>query len=302
MSLSIHKNFLFHDAGSIYAIDKLNSSSFFFGGGNKFVNLFDLKTNTVKQIVNTGSTIYSIKCLADYDLLLTGTFDGGLYVIDLLNKKELHHFVQHQNGIFDIQYSRRFNKVFTAGGDGCIGMWNINPFSNKEYYKLTAGKIRSLCFNDTEEIIAIGCGDGTVRIHLTDSFKEVLRFEAHNQSVNVVIFHPENKNLITVGKDAHLKIWSPEFKIINSIPAHNYAIYSIAFSPDMKLFATGSRDKTIKIWDAKNHELLTRIDKSKFDGHSHSVNKVLWLEELLISISDDKSVLGWDIGKKEELI
>ncbi|MEX2379534.1 MAG: WD40 repeat domain-containing protein, partial [Vicingaceae bacterium] len=78
--------------------------------------------------------------------------------------------------------------------------------------------------------------------------------------------------------------------------AHYWAIYDIAFSPNGKLFATASRDKTVKIWDAESTKVLKRFEGHKDQAHSHSVNKLLWLNQnQLLSTGDDGSVKLWSI-------
>lgn len=124
---------------------------------------------------------------------------------------------------------------------------------------------------------------------------------AHEHSVFSLKYDRNGKLLYSGGRDAHLNIWQLEKNVekIASKPAHWFTINSIAISPDGSLLATGSRDKTLKIWDAKSFELLKVIEGGRDKGHKNSVNKLLWTEqnETLISSSDDRTIILWEIEK-----
>ena len=83
--------------------------------------------------------------------------------------------------------------------------------------------------------------------------------------------------------------------MLSEQPAHWYTLNHLAFSPDGALFATASRDKTIKIWDAQTFSLLKTIDTIRYGGHINSVNRLLWLPEALLSVSDDRTMKIWGI-------
>ena len=83
------------------------------------------------------------------------------------------------------------------------------------------------------------------------------------------------------------------------------ALICFAFAPSIRylvllignLMATASRDKHIKIWE-DDLTLLKVIDFEKFAGHKNSVNKLCWLaeEKILLSVSDDRSMIAWKIN------
>lgn len=77
--------------------------------------------------------------------------------------------------------------------------------------------------------------------------------------------------------------------------AHMFTINHLAFSPDGSLFATASRDKTIKIWDTYSLKLLKVLDTIRHGGHINSVNRLLWLPEMLVSASDDQRAIIWEV-------
>jgi hypothetical protein len=42
-------------------------------------------------------------------------------------------------------------------------------------------------------------------------------------------------------------------------------------------------------------EVLTRLDNEKSGGHLNSVNALLWKNDYLISGSDDRSIIVWEV-------
>ena len=94
-------------------------------------------------------------------------------------------------------------------------------------------------------------------------------------------YSPNGEFLLSGGLDAVLKIWEVHkgFAPVQTINAHWLHINAIQYSPAGHYFATASMDKTLKIWDADTFELLKVLDKEKYDGHTSSVNKILWVDD-----------------------
>ena len=300
MPVSIQKAFVFNEhEAPIYSLESFGTDAFFSGGGDRIVSCRNTRNDSIaKGIVNTGSTIYSLKYIPEKNILLAGVAGGGMHVIDLNKKKEIHFLVNHEKGVYNINYSPKHDKIITAGGDGKISAWSGTDFSFYKSLKLCKEKIRTIVFDKDQNRMAIGCGDGSIRIIGLENFEDIYRFKAHDLSVNTLYFHPNLNIIISGGKDAHLNFWNCDnFELLKSIPAHNYAIYSIDFSPSGKYFASASRDKTIKIWDSETFHLLSRINHEKNNGHMHSVNKVLWIKDVLLSASDDKKIIGWNVSE-----
>ena len=165
--------------------------------------------------------------------------------------------------------------------------------------KLKEQKIRGINFN-LDESLLLACGSsGYIYVFETSSFKEIGCFKAHELAANIAIFHPKKRVIISGGRDASLRIWNLDnnFEMVGEIPAHNFGIYQIAADQTNSYFATASRDKTIKIWDLNSLDLLKRIERIPDGGHVNSVNNLMWhpYENQLISISDDRSIIIWEI-------
>ncbi len=314
---------------AIYALHSLDSQ-LLTGGGEGFIARWQpLETPDAQLIAQIPEAVF---CLASAEnFLLAGGINGNLYVIDYLKKSILKNIIHHQKGLFSIFYAKkndntvdnsvslaksvdnfgfsatnnisRYDELITAGGDGRLSFWNINTWQPHETLVLSANALRCLAFQKNQEKNAnlIAVGDSQSNISLVDiSTKKIIKHlkNAHVSSVFAVEFSPCGNFLYSGGRDALLKIWAvnDDFTLLKTIPAHNFTINDIQFSPNGNFFATASRDKTIKIWETSSQELLKVLDLFRFGLHKNSVNKLHWQsDELLISISDDRSIGVWQL-------
>src|SRR5690606_29932473 len=106
--------------------------------------------------------------------------------------------------------------------------------------------------------------------------------------------------IISGGRDAMLLIWKKvdaSWQHSGEIPAHLYTVKHLSLSPDGLLLASASRDKSFKICDAQTLKLLKVMYQKKMEAsHSHSINRLLWLDDsTLLTTGDDKKIIAWRI-------
>jgi len=292
--------------GSIYTLEHASEPHLFYSGSeDSMIVEWDLANpQKNRAIAKLPEKSFSLKYIPEKQLLLAGTYTGGIHVIDLAMNKEIKFLQLHNDIIFDIQYLLSKEWFFVLSADGSYSVWTINGFELVTHQQRSSLKLRSIDFFEQRNEAAIGCGDGTIQIIDIDTFEVKSVHEGHMEgfSVNTVKYHPNGTFLLSGSRDAHLILWDVKngYKLTHRIPAHNYAIYSMVFSPDGNYFATGSRDKTIKIWDAQEVELLLRISPEKQDGHNNSVNKLMWSQynNYLLSTGDDRTIKVWEISEK----
>ena len=219
-------------------------------------------------------------------------------MIDLESKKEVRHLKFHDKGIFHLAFIQPQNLVCAACADGSISVWNATDWSLVRTLKISSRKVRRLAVNVSGSLMAAACGDGMVRVFETVNFALVQELDHKNEGVNSVAFF-ENDDLITGGKDAHLRTWAAHngFELKEDVPAHNFAIYDLIIEPNGNFLATVSRDKTVKIWPDCQLESPIRLDRAKSEGHLNSVNVALWIpeENVLATAGDDRSIVLWKI-------
>lgn len=288
--------------GSVYSLEKAAlPNSIYSGSSDQLVVEWDLEEMQPKKAVaSLPSRSYALKYIFEFNLLIVGNYTGGMHVIDLNLGKETRLFQLHSKTIYNIEYDEQRKRIISLSGDGSYAVWSLPNFDLLFHQVLTPLKVRSAAFRKDKDEMAIGCGDGTIRIIHTETFEELVKLEGHETgySVNCLAYTPNGKQLISGSRDARLAFWdlTHGYELINKIPAHNYAIYSIVFHPTEPFFATGSMDKTIRIWQLGKMRPLKTIDRS-IDGHVNSVNKLLWSDfnDYLISTGDDRSIKVWQI-------
>jgi len=296
------KNTFSGHRGPIYTITPgIRPGEIISGSSDQMIGSWSLESGKEGNFSASMPThIIALCAMTDRGLIVAGTSGGTVHVLDPVKKTEVKADKYFESQVFDLAYSPKHRLLFVSSGDGRVVVTDSVSLEKLKSLQLCNEKIRSFAIDPSEDSIAIASSDGRVRVFTLPLMQETHNFHAHDLAANVVCWHPEGKYLLSGGRDAHLNVWDPknDFKLIQSIAAHNYAIYSIAFSPDGKLFATGSRDKTVKVWNAENQELLLRINKEKQEGHLNSVNKILWLEEGLISAGDDRAIMVWELENK----
>jgi len=288
-----------HNA-SIYCLDNgAIDTKILSAAGEGWVVEWDL-TNPKdgKLLVNVDKNIYSLLHLPRQQLIIAGDMDGGVHWADLANPDLTKNIAHHQKGVFDIQSIN--GQVYTLGGAGLLTKWDIEKRRTVESFQLTNFSLRTIAHADSRGEIAIGASDHNIYI-LNESdweIKQIIR-KAHSNSVFSLCYSPDQKYLLSGGRDAHLRVWDmeAEAKMVSEQAAHWFTINDIVYHPEGYLFATASRDKTIKIWDAENWKLLKVIDTARFGGHVNSVNRLYWTRynNYLVSCSDDRSLIVWEL-------
>lgn len=302
MMVKIEKqNELTGHKGPLYSLIHYGDGIITAGGDKMIVYWNDLSKNEGSVLAMASGPVYALLHLQKKNELLAANDTGGIHVIDLITQKEIRLLKFHTAPVFEMLQAKDSKLIITASGDGTVAVVEAEDFTVQKQIRLTNLKIRCLQLIRQESLLIAGTGDGLIYIFEFPEMKLMEKIQAHQPefSVNTLAYWPEKKLLLTGGRDAHVNVFSTEgsFNMLESIPAHNYSVYSIRFSPGKNWMATASRDKTIKIWDAENFKVLQRISLPGFLSHTHSVNKLIWKENTLISVGDDRKIILWSVSE-----
>ena len=270
----------------------------FTGGNDKGLVEWSLKNNAfIKVMFPVAASVYAIHCPVGYPLLFTGLRNGDVLVFDFIEQKIIKVLKAHQAPIFDIKPISRKNELLVASEDGVLSVWSLKTLEQVYAVKVSHDTIRSIAISPDEKQAAFGCRDNSVKIYDLEDYTLIKTLHGHTMPVFTVQYAPNGSYLVSGSRDAQLKIWDNlSFEQVKNIPAHLFAVNHIAFHPTLPYFATASMDKSIKIWGADDFKLYKIISREKgFASHQLSINKLVWNGNQLISVSDDKRIIIWDI-------
>jgi len=270
--------------------------TFLSGSGDGVVAQWSLGSEAKGMALATvDEAVFSVLYMPHHRMLVVGTEGGALHVIDLRDKQEKHCFRGvHHRGVFDL-VAVDDDRFACAGGDGSLSIWRMSATGVRcrleRQIPLCEEKLRGLAVGQGGRLVAVACGDGRIRVLDTHLFNENVTLEGHPEGALAVAFHPTKPVLVSSGKDGHLRSWmlNGNNRQLLALPAHRSAIYRIAFRSDGALLASAGRDKAVKLWDGRNLDPMWRHE-SRSGGHTHSVNAVLWMDDLLLSAGDDRVI------------
>lgn len=289
-------------AGPVYGFSEgRKKGSLLTASGDRFIAEWDLEQATASPFsVKMEEPVFTVHCIIEEQVMLAGTGNGHLHIIDLVAGKEIKNLKVHTKGIFDILPIPDEKLIVVAGGDGFLSVWEPGSWKLVRHFQISTSKVREITRIGAH--IYVGGSDGYIRVFDLPWLNETQRFHAHHEGVYAMAKHPKKPLLVSGGKDGHLRFWhlNEALRPVLAIPAHNYGIYSIVFSPDGRFAASASRDKSIKIWDTDLFEPVARLIRPAFPMHTHSVNWLWWHPEgLLISGGDDRKIMAWQVVRSQ---
>lgn len=256
---------------------------------------WSLNGDNAEAVAQTPGPIFSMRLVPERNLLLLGLQSGDLVFADLKVKTTLRRVQLHKKAIFDFALHPDGKHFFASSEDGAISVWDLDKMEHEHYQVYSPKSIRSLALNPNEALYA-GSSDGKIRV-FDLGLKLQRSWDAHSNSVFRVAVSTDAPTLFSTGRDAHLKSWdlSQSAPPAVDVAAHNFAVNDIVLHPSGQFLFTGSMDKTIKVWNPGNLELLKVINFEKNQCHFNGINRLLWLEDRLLSCSDDRKIMEWKL-------
>ncbi len=243
----------------------------------------------------------AVACIAispDGTRAVTGGADHGLWVWDLVNRRELRCLAGHRDRVCCVALSPDGRRVLSSGLDQTVRLWDLDAGLELKCFDRQTN--RSAAFApDGKTALCGALYDGKLRLFDVSSGKELKRLAGHADWVVCVAFAADGKVALSGGLDKSIKLWDvPTGRLLRTFTLKNVVISSVAFSPDGWRVLSAGSDGIVRGWDTFTGQELFRLV-----GHSDAVSCVSVSPDgdRAASAGHDGTVRLWDIRLKKEL-
>lgn len=201
----------------------------------------------------------------------------------------------HRSGVNSLQYDPVLDRLYSAGRDSIIRIWDFNDGPNE-----SSSRSRKNYANGY---------DYSRQNHNISHDPYVQSMEHHTDWVNDISLCCNGKNLISVSNDTTIKVWNAHQGFcLSTLRSHKDYAKCLAHAKEREVVASAGFDRMIYLWDIQALTMLTAtkntittkpLDGSKSSIYSLAINQT---GTLVASGSTEKVIRLWDPRSRQKLL
>lgn len=185
------------------------------GGFEGEVRVWEIRSRElVSHLKEHSSKVTRVQIFPDDVHLMTSARDRSILCWDLKQEKRVANQTQRMGGIncFDIAPLDN-NKFLSVGQERKITYWDIRKpqpenLLESSPYKGETDELISIAISHNNKFFATGGALGVIRLYDYTNGAFITECRAHSSSITCVKFSPDDKQLISTGRDGLVVVWN----------------------------------------------------------------------------------------------
>ena len=234
-------------------------------------------------------------------VMACGFENGAVRVFDIASTSQLHEYRQHQARVVSLTFSSDGAKLFSAGEDGLICVYdavrNYQPI--KTVVSAHAGDKIDLSLGPSGKLLAsIGVGSGSLVVLNVDAMDKVLEISSQGRTLKLVEFSPLKNEVYAITQDCRLHRYCLDTGELahESSPLHLDVINAMSISDNGRYLLTGGEEGLLKLWLlGKNGPHEKRCQS--FIGHPSTITSTMFSpdKKQVVSVGEGYGIMVWDV-------
>jgi len=213
----------------------------------------------------------------------------------------------HRAGVNSLQFDPFLNRLYTAGRDSIIRIWNVqNPnapyVQSMEHHTDWVNDVQ-LCCGGKNLISA--SSDTTVKVWNAHKGFCMSTLRTHKDYVKALAYARDREQVASAGLDKAIFLWdvntltaltaSNNTVTTSSLNGNRDSIYSLAMNSAGTCIVSGSTEKVLRVWDPRTCSKLMKLK-----GHTDNVKALVLSRDgsQCISGSSDGTIKLWSLGQQ----
>lgn len=214
---------------------------------------------------------------------------------------------RHRNGVNALQLDHISGRMYSAGRDAIIRVWNSkqtsqNYIQSMEHHNDWVNDIVLCCGG--RYLISASC-DTTVKVWNAQKGFCMSTLKTHRDYVQALAYAKDREQVASAGLDKEIFLW--DVNTLTALTASNNtvttsnlhgsrdSIYSLAMNPPGTVIVSGSTENTLRVWDPRTCNRLMKLK-----GHTENIKALVVSPDgtHVISGSSDGTIKLWSLGEQ----
>jgi WD40 repeat protein len=201
----------------------------------------------VFSIVDENEAVLAADISGDKTRVVFGGPGRVVKVAAVPEGKILHTLRKPTDWVLSVGFSPE--GLLVAAGDRFGGLYVWEAKSGKEFYTLRGHTkaVTGIAWRADSDVLATSSEDHTVRTWDLHTGTEAGRWDAHDEGVLDIAFHPAGA-IATAGRDGRVKVWDQAGKLTADLGPADDAVLKVALTADAKTVVTADWSGAVRAW------------------------------------------------------
>lgn len=222
----------------------------------------------LKEFKGHNGTAWSVAFNSDGETIASSGDDANVILWDIMSGKRITTLSGHKRTVWSLKFSPDGYQIITASYDASIKIWKVPDGKLLRTINGHTEAVVDVAISKNGKTIASASDDKTIRLwSMVDG--RLIRTMKVAEHVQAVTFSPDDKRLLTAGRDKpmigeflqeifgdskfnkgiSMRLWDLQTgKLLQTFSKHANDVNDVAYSSDGLWIASASEDRTVRLW------------------------------------------------------